>query len=317
MTAVALDGLVEGDVRTLGRLLRQAEGDAPTLLALARALPPAERPAHVVGVTGPPGAGKSTLTSGLVRHLRAAGRRVAVLAVDPSSTRTGGALLGDRVRMQEHDVDDGVLIRSLASRGHLGGLSAAVPAAIRVVETAGFDTVVLETVGVGQSEIAVVGVADTTLVVLAPGMGDGVQTAKAGLLEVGDVLVAAKADRDGAAALRRDLHTLVRLTGPAAGWTVPVVATSVTGTPGGDGLAELADAVERHRCHLAGSPEGRQRRRARIGEELRALADAERRRRTALGDDDATVARLADGVLRGDVAVVDAVEQLLARDPRP
>ena len=163
----------------------------------------------VVGLTGSPGVGKSTTTNALVGHLRAAGRRVGVLAVDPSSPFSQGALLGDRVRMGDHALDPGVYIRSMASRGHLGGLSWSTPQALRVLDAAGFDVVVVETVGVGQSEVEIAGLADTTVVLLAPGMGDGIQAAKAGILEVGDVYVVNKADREGADQVRRDRKSVV------------------------------------------------------------------------------------------------------------
>ena len=178
--------------------------------------------AHVIGLTGSPGVGKSTTTAALVGALREQGRRVGVLAVDPSSPFSGGALLGDRVRMQAHALDPGVYIRSMATRGHLGGLAVAAPQALRVLDAAGFDVVLLETVGVGQSEIEVADLADTTLVLLAPGMGDGVQAAKAGILEIGDIFVVNKSDRDGAQALIRELRGMVALgeRGPEA-WKPP------------------------------------------------------------------------------------------------
>ena len=175
------------------------------------ALAPYAGHAHVVGLTGSPGVGKSTATSALVKELRAEGKRVGVLAVDPSSPFSGGALLGDRVRMGDHALDDGVYIRSMASRGHLGGLAWTTPQALRVLDAAGFDVVLVETVGVGQSEVEVAGLADTTVVLLAPGMGDGIQAAKAGILEIGDVFVVNKADREGADQTRRDLRWMINL----------------------------------------------------------------------------------------------------------
>jgi LAO/AO transport system kinase len=220
-----------------------------------------------VGITGAPGAGKSTLTNHLVTHLRDADERVAVLAVDPSSPFTGGAILGDRVRMQRHDTDPDVFIRSMATRGHLGGLTRAAPQAVRVLAAAGYGWVLVETVGVGQVEVEIAGAADTTLVVVNPGWGDGVQAAKAGLLEIGDVFVVNKADRDGVDATVRDLRGMLQLAGPRA-WEPPIVETVATDDRG---VAELLDAVAAHRRHLEASGELRQRRERRITDEVRAL----------------------------------------------
>ncbi|EFC84002.1 methylmalonyl Co-A mutase-associated GTPase MeaB [Parafrankia sp. EUN1f] len=219
-----------GSLRAVGRLLSMAEGAGRgELLAV---LEPA--PVRVLGVTGPPGAGKSTTIGALVGAYRERGLRVAVLAVDPSSPYSGGALLGDRIRMAAHTTDPGVLIRSLAARGHLGGLSAAVPAAVRVLAALGYDLVLLETVGVGQSEIEIAAVADPTLVVLTPGAGDAVQAAKAGLLEVADLLVVNKADRDGAEQTVRELRQET---------DVPVLTLVASR---GEGLPALLDAIDAH-----------------------------------------------------------------------
>src|SRR5688572_11460144 len=192
----------DGDSRAVARLISLVEDESPLLREVMAALSPYAGQAHIVGITGSPGVGKSTSTSALVTAYRATGKRVAVLAVDPSSPFSGGALLGDRVRMQDHALDKGVYIRSMASRGHLGGLSWSTPQALRVLDAAGFDVVFVETVGVGQSEVEIAGMADTTVVLLAPGMGDGIQAAKAGILEIGDVYVVNKADREGAATVR-------------------------------------------------------------------------------------------------------------------
>ncbi|KAB2379196.1 methylmalonyl Co-A mutase-associated GTPase MeaB [Actinomadura montaniterrae] len=219
-----------GSVRAAGRLLTLVEGARRE--EVLDALGPAA--ARVVGVTGPPGAGKSTTVAALVGAYRDGGRRVAVLAVDPSSPFSGGALLGDRIRMSAHAADPGVLIRSVAARGHLGGLATAVPAAVRVLAALGYDPVIVETVGVGQSEIEVAAVADPVVVVLAPGAGDAVQAAKAGLLEVADVLVVNKADRDGAERTVRDLRA------ETAAPVLTLVATK------GEGLPRLVEAVEAH-----------------------------------------------------------------------
>ncbi|HEX3004505.1 MAG TPA: methylmalonyl Co-A mutase-associated GTPase MeaB, partial [Angustibacter sp.] len=201
----------EGRPRAVARLISLVEDAHPALREVMAALAPHTGNAHVIGITGSPGVGKSTSTSALVKALRHRGLRVGVLAVDPSSPFSGGALLGDRVRMQDHALDPGVYIRSMASRGHLGGLSWATPQALRVLDAAGCDVILVETVGVGQSEVEIAGLADTTLVLLAPGMGDGIQAAKAGILEVGDVFVVNKADRDGADTTVRDIRHMISL----------------------------------------------------------------------------------------------------------
>ena len=216
----------EGDPRSVARLISLVEDASPALREVAAALAPHAGRARVIGLTGSPGVGKSTSTSVLVTALRKQGARVGVLAVDPSSPFSGGALLGDRVRMQDHATDGGVFIRSMASRGHLGGLAWATPQAVRVLDAAGCDVVLVETVGVGQAEVEVASTADTTLVLLAPGMGDGIQAAKAGILEVADVFVVNKADRDGADQTVRDLRCMQSLGGrhsePGA-WRPPIV----------------------------------------------------------------------------------------------
>jgi LAO/AO transport system kinase len=233
--------------------------------------------AYTVGVTGAPGAGKSTLTSGLLAGLRGAGDEVGVLAVDPSSPFSGGAILGDRVRMQDHALDRGVFIRSMATRGHVGGLALATPEAIRVLDAAGFPWVLIETVGVGQVEIEIVGAADTTVVVVNPGWGDAVQASKAGLLEVADVFVVNKADRPGVEETRRDLEQMLDLS-VGHDWRPPVVPCVATA---GDGVADVAGAIATHRAHLETSGELDRRRRARVLDELRDIV-AERLRRQAL-----------------------------------
>ena len=210
----------EGDSRAVARLISLVEDESPLLREVMAALSPYAGNAHIVGITGSPGVGKSTSTSALVSAYRETGKRVGVLAVDPSSPFSGGALLGDRVRMQDHATDTGVFIRSMASRGHLGGLAWTTPQALRVLDAAGFDVVLVETVGVGQSEVEIAGMADTTLILLAPGMGDGIQAAKAGILEVGDIYVVNKADRDGVQSVTRDLRAMLALAERGEGaWT--------------------------------------------------------------------------------------------------
>jgi LAO/AO transport system kinase len=265
-----VESVRQGQPRAVGRLISLVENGAPSLREVMRALAPDTGRAHVLGVTGSPGVGKSTTTTALVTALRAEGQRVGVLAVDPSSPFSGGALLGDRVRMQQHALDGQVFIRSMATRGHLGGLSVAAPQALRVFDAAGCDTVVVETVGVGQSEVEVASAADTTLVLLAPGMGDGIQAAKAGILEIADVLVVNKSDRDGAQALTRDLRGMVALGATTEGGWKPLIVRTVAST--GEGIAELVAAVGRHRAEAETSGRWLLRRQLRARAEVEALA---------------------------------------------
>lgn len=249
-----VERVAAGDRRAFSRVLTLVE-DAPADVQreVIAALHPLAGGTRLIGITGSPGVGKSSVTSALVTELRSRGRRVAILAVDPSSPLTGGALLGDRIRMQAHHGDDGVFVRSMATRGHLGGLAAAVPAAALVADAAGFDDVVLETVGVGQSEVDVAAMADTTLVVLAPGLGDGVQAAKAGILEVADVLVVNKADQPGAGKLESELRGMLEL-GHAvspevhADWMPPLLRTVAVR---GEGFDALLDAIDGHGVAVA------------------------------------------------------------------
>ncbi|MGH9101602.1 MAG: methylmalonyl Co-A mutase-associated GTPase MeaB [Acidimicrobiales bacterium] len=272
--AAALEAARGGRRGALARLLSVVERGGDAAAELAAAAFPRSGVAATVGMTGAPGAGKSSLVSSLLHTLRARGSEVAVLAVDPSSPFSGGAILGDRVRMQEHALDAGVYIRSMASRGHLGGLALAVPEAVRVLEAVGFPIVVVETVGVGQVEVEVAGATDTTVVVVNPAWGDSVQASKAGLLEVADVLVINKADRPGARETRRDLQAMLDLSAPG-GWRPPVVDTVATS---GDGVAEMWEAVEAHRSYLASSGAGERRRSERLDAEVRRLLAAQVRR---------------------------------------
>lgn len=239
----------EGRPRAVARLISLVEGASPQLREVMAALAPLAGNAYVVGLTGSPGVGKSTCTSALVTAYRRQGKRVGVLAVDPSSPFSGGALLGDRVRMSDHASDPGVYIRSMATRGHLGGLAWAAPQAIRVLDAAGCDVVLVETVGVGQSEVEIASQADTSVVLLAPGMGDGIQAAKAGILEIGDVYVVNKADRDGADATARELNHMLGL-GESRGpgdWRPPIVKTVAARE---EGIDEVVEALEKHRAWM-------------------------------------------------------------------
>ncbi len=299
-----------GEPRSVGRLITLVEDGAPQLRDLMARLAPDSGRAHVIGLTGAPGVGKSTTTSALVSSFRAAGRRVGVLAVDPSSPFSGGALLGDRIRMQEHATDPEVFIRSMASRGHLGGLASATPQAIRVLEASGCDPVLVETVGVGQSEVEVAGEADTTIVLLAPGMGDGIQAAKAGILEVGDVFVVNKADRDGVNMTVRELRHMISL-GPSAAsgaWRPPVLKVIATR---GEGLAELVAALDEHRDWLALSGEGARRRQRRARAEIQGIALAALQARFADIGSGSGIDQLAADVAAGSTDAFTAADRIV------
>jgi len=313
--SVDVDELVEralaGDPRSVGRLITLVEDGAPQLRALMAALASRSGTGHIVGLTGSPGVGKSTATSALVAQFRAAGRRVGVLAVDPSSPFSGGALLGDRIRMQEHATDPEVFIRSMASRGHLGGLASATPQAVRVLDAAGCDPVLVETVGVGQSEVEVASEADTTIVLLAPGMGDGIQAAKAGILEVGDIFVVNKADREGADATARELRHMISLgpSGQAGAWKPPVLKVIATR---GEGLPELVAAIDGHRAWLESSGTGAIRRRSRARSEIQGIALAALQARFAGIGGDGALEGLADDVAAGRTDAFTAADRIVA-----
>jgi LAO/AO transport system kinase len=287
-----------GDVRALARLLSLVEDESPQVRSVIKDLLPDTGGARIIGLTGSPGVGKSTVTGALLRVFRAAGRRVAVLAVDPSSPFSGGALLGDRIRMQEHATDEGVFIRSMASRGHLGGLAASTPQAIRVLDAAGFDPIIIETVGVGQAEVAIASLADSVVVLLAPGMGDAIQAAKAGILEVADLFVVNKADKPDAQQVVRDLRNMIALADRAEGdWKPPIVSTVATKGAESEGIQELVSRLNQHWSWLGDTGELKHRRLARAREELTALAFAALRGRLAASRLDELAGQVADGTL--------------------
>jgi LAO/AO transport system kinase len=268
--AALVERALEGDRRAIAKVLSLVEQGGQGAREALAILYPCTGNAWSVGITGAPGAGKSTLTDQLVVQMRSDGSKVGVLAVDPTSPFSGGAILGDRVRMQSHTTDEGVFIRSMATRGHLGGLALSTPQAVRVLDAVGYAWVVVETVGVGQVEVEIAGHADTTMVVVNPGWGDSVQTAKAGLMEIADIFVVNKADRPGANETVRDLQGMLELSGHVA-WRPPIVQTVATT---GEGVEELFDAVAAHRAHLVASGDAEARRRARLRDELRALVAA-------------------------------------------
>lgn len=304
-----VEPVLAGDVRAIARLISRAEaGEAECRPALSRLYRHGGR-AHVVGVTGVPGAGKSSLMTELVRHLRGSGRSVAVVAIDPTSPFSGGAILGDRIRMNELASDAGVYIRSMATRGSLGGLARATLDAVDVLDAAGFDVVLIETVGVGQDEVDVVRAAHTTVVVNAPGLGDDIQAIKAGVLEIADIHVVSKADRPDANRTVSELKSMLMMSlqPGAEHWRVPVVPTSVEE---GIGFEELAAAIDRHREHLEQGGEIAERRR-RIAATRVVKTAEDIVRETFTRDRADRLERLLDDVTRRELDPYAAAQALL------
>lgn len=314
--SVDVPALVEsaraGAPRAVARLISLVEDAHPALREVMAALAPHTGHAHIIGITGSPGVGKSTSTNALVAAFRARGQRVGILAVDPSSPFSGGALLGDRIRMQDHALDPEVYIRSMASRGHLGGLAWTTPQALRVLDAAGCDVVIVETVGVGQSEVDIAGLADTTLVLLAPGMGDGIQAAKAGILEIADIFVVNKADRDGADQVARDLRYMQSLGGrhsAEGAWRPPIVKTVAARSVGID---KVVEAIEKHRDWMERHGALQERRRARAASEIEAIALGEVRQRFASVHGSAALGAAAERVVAGQSDPYTAADELVA-----
>ena len=300
-----------GDARAVARLISLVEDESPLLREVMAALSPYSGNAQVVGITGSPGVGKSTSTNALVTELRRAGKRVGVLAVDPSSPFSGGALLGDRVRMQDHALDGDVYIRSMASRGHLGGLAWTTPQALRVLDAAGCDVILVETVGVGQSEVEIAGMADTTLVLLAPGMGDGIQAAKAGILEIGDLFVVNKADREGADQVCRDLRSMLALAERREGaWKPPVIKTVAARS---EGLDQVVAEIDRHFAWLTETGELARRRTRRARDEIEAIAVTSLRAQWGDVHGRSELDELAAAVVVGESDPYSAADVLLTR----
>ena len=312
--AARLEAFVEGirarRVRDVARAITMVENQSPDGQALMEilALHGSGR-SRTIGLTGAPGVGKSTMTAALIAAYRQMGLSVGVLAVDPSSPFSGGALLGDRIRMQSHSTDADVFIRSMASRGHLGGLAATAGQVLRVYDAAGFDVVLIETVGVGQSEVEIAAAADTTVVLVAPGMGDGIQAAKAGILEIGDVFVVNKADREGAQSTARDLRQMIALadSGTASTWTPPV-AVSIAST--GEGISDVVSAIDAHYAWAQDSGELERRRVNRAQEEI--VSELLRMVRTSVasGDESERLETAARSVASGQLTVLRAAEAL-------
>ena len=302
--------ILQGEVRAAARLMRDIDDGMPSAVDELKALYPHTGRAFILGITGPPGAGKSTLTDKLIAAFRAQGKRVAIVAIDPTSPFTGGAILGDRIRMNRHATDDGVFIRSLGTRGHLGGLSRSTGDIVNVFDAMGWDVIIVETVGVGQDEVDIVRMAHTSLVVMVPGLGDDIQAIKAGILEIGDLFVVNKADRDGADRAVRDLEMMIEMNHPGAGeWWPPVLRTVAQK---GEGIAELMERIGAHRTHLEASGELR-----RFEENKSALRFEELLRdqlfarvRERIGDSGA-VTQTVVAIARREVDPYSAVEAIL------
>ncbi len=312
--APAVDAILAGDQRTAARLMRDLDDRRPDALVQLKALFPHAGKAYIVGITGNPGAGKSTVVDGLISHYRAAGEKVGVIAVDPTSPFSGGAILGDRIRMQRHAIDPNVFIRSVATRGHLGGLSRSTFDIAYVLDAMGYQRILIETVGVGQDEVEVMRAAHTTVVITVPGLGDDIQAIKAGLLEIADVLAINKADREGADRTERDLMHMLDLRSAGERKDVDIVRTVATlGLGAGSGIAELAAAIDAHRARAWTGPAAAERASVRaaaqIAELVRAhLADRAARAMANRGG----LSELARGVVDGKTDPWTVAEQVVA-----
>ncbi|MEA2467566.1 MAG: GTPase [Thermoleophilaceae bacterium] len=305
--------LLAGDKRALARGITLVENDDPAGWALVREVYPHTGKARIIGFTGPPGVGKSTLIGALIAHARTAEREVAVLSVDPSSPFTEGALLGDRIRLTEHFLDEGVYIRSMASRGALGGLSEATLQAVLLMDASGRDDVLVETVGVGQAEVDIIDHADTVVLVLMPGSGDSVQALKAGVMEIPDVIVVNKANHPLTDTMVREIRGVLAL-GPVTDWKVPIVKTEAAE---GSGVEELAAAIDAHHEHIKQAGTLEERRRRNLRNEVLGLAAVRLRRELERSlEGDASVQELLERVVRREVDPASAAEELLRRPRR-
>ena len=301
------EGVLQGSAQAAARLISLLESRADEAVPLLQTLHPHTGRAHVIGVTGPPGSGKSTLVNALVRTIRGDSRRVGVVAIDPTSPFTGGAILGDRVRMQDHSTDPGVFVRSMATRGRLGGLAPATAGAVAVLDAYGCDIIFIETVGAGQAEVDIVGTADTILLVTVPHLGDGVQTLKAGIMEIGDIFVVNKADHGGAERTATDIRVTLDLAPDRTGWRAPVVLTVGTA---GNGVSELLQEIERHRKYLVDHDLLMRRRLARRRREI--IEIVEERLLARVRND--RVDALAERVARGELDPYAAADELIAAE---
>ena len=303
--------LVAGDKRALARAITLIENDDPAGWELVREVFPRTGRARIVGLTGPPGVGKSTLIGALTAEMRKADRQVAVLSIDPSSPFTRGALLGDRIRLSDHFLDQGVFIRSMASRGALGGLSEATLQAALLMDASGKDDVFIETVGVGQAEIDIVDHGDTIVLVLMPGSGDSIQALKAGVMEIPDIIVVNKSDHPMTDTMIREIRGVLSL-GPATSWRVPIVKTEAAK---GEGVAELAEKITEHREHIEAEGTLEERRARNLRNEVLELAASRMRRRLeAAVADDSSVRELLDRVVKREIDPASAAKELLERD---
>ncbi len=266
-----LERALAGDTRSIGRLISLVEADSPTSKEIMKAVYPKTGRAQVIGITGSPGAGKSTFVNRLIAQFRAEGKQVGVIAIDPSSPFTGGAILGDRLRMQDHAVEEGVFIRSMGSRGNLGGVSRGTHEGTLILDACGFDVVIIETVGVGQSEVDIVKIADTVCLILTPGMGDDVQIMKAGIMEIADVFVVNKSDKEGADKVAADVQVMLKMLGERE-WVPPVALVSSNKNTGID---EVKDIIKNHSAYLHNSEEGKRRRWSQLEMEVEAILRGE------------------------------------------
>ncbi|MCD8164051.1 MAG: methylmalonyl Co-A mutase-associated GTPase MeaB [Synergistaceae bacterium] len=266
-----LERALAGDTRSIGRLISLVEADSPTSKEIMKAVYPKTGMAQVIGITGSPGAGKSTFVNRLIAQFRAEGKQVGVIAIDPSSPFTGGAILGDRLRMQDHAVEEGVFIRSMGSRGNLGGVSRGTHEGALILDACGFDVVIIETVGVGQSEVDIVKIADTVCLILTPGMGDDVQIMKAGIMEIADVFVVNKADKEGADKVAADVQVMLKMLGERE-WVPPVALVSSNKNTGID---EVKEIIKNHSAYLHNSEDGKRRRWSQLEMEVEAILRGE------------------------------------------